>query len=103
MEFVDFISIPRVDNVVLTEKTKEKTKNCKIEGTLCISGHHLILSDRQKNNQQELWVIKISFLYNFIFIKLFLTLFLLNIFLKNQNNPLIDIKATINIRSRFTY
>lgn len=58
MEFVELISIPRVDNVVLTDKTKERTKQCKIEGTLCISGHHLILSDRQKGNEQELWVSK---------------------------------------------
>ncbi|XP_032452489.1 myotubularin-related protein 9 [Nasonia vitripennis] len=57
MEFGDLISIPRVDHVILTDKTKERTKSCKIEGTLCISGHHLILSDRQKNSQQELWLL----------------------------------------------
>lgn len=58
MEFVDLIAIPRVDNVVLTDKTIDKSKDWKIEGTLCISGHHLILSDRQKSDQQELWVSK---------------------------------------------
>jgi len=60
MEFVDLIAIPRVDNVLLTDKTKDKLKDWKIEGTLCISGHHLILSDRQKSDQQELWVCNIQ-------------------------------------------
>ncbi|KAL7296410.1 hypothetical protein TKK_0010422 [Trichogramma kaykai] len=57
MEFIDLITIPRVDNVVLINRTKERTKQYKIEGTLCISGHHLIISDRQKDNQQELWLL----------------------------------------------
>lgn len=64
MEFVDLIAIPRVDNVILTDKTKDKSKDWKIEGTLCISGHHLILSDRQKTDQQELWVIKTCFFFS---------------------------------------
>ena len=56
MAFVDYILISKVDNVILTEKCKEKSVTNKLEGTLCISSHHLILSSRQKDNLQELWV-----------------------------------------------
>lgn len=49
----DNILIPQVDNVVLIDKSDGSNKS--LDGTLCISGHHLILSSRQ-NDGQELWV-----------------------------------------------
>ncbi|KAG7205796.1 hypothetical protein KM043_007741 [Ampulex compressa] len=54
MEVVDFILIPKVDNVVLTDKSDGNNKS--LDGTLCISGHHLILSSRQDDGQ-ELWLL----------------------------------------------
>lgn len=50
MEFIELIKAPRVDNVIM-RRTLLKT----IEGTLCITGHHLILSSR-KQDAEELWV-----------------------------------------------
>lgn len=49
----DNILIPQVDNVVLIDKNDGNSRS--LDGTLCISGHHLILSSRQ-NDGQELWV-----------------------------------------------
>lgn len=49
----DNILIPQVDNVVLFDKSDGNNKS--MDGTLCISGHHLILSSRQDDGQ-ELWV-----------------------------------------------
>ncbi|XP_023289363.1 myotubularin-related protein 9 [Orussus abietinus] len=56
MEFADLILIPQVVNVVLTDKTDENNKNSRLEGTLCISGHHLILSSRQES-PKEIWLL----------------------------------------------
>lgn len=53
MEFVDLITVPKVDGVILTEKTNDKIPSQ--EGTLCLSGHHLLLSSRQ-DHREELWV-----------------------------------------------
>ncbi len=50
MEFVEFIKTPKVDSVVL-----HRPFYAPIEGTLCLTGHHLILSSR-KTNSEELWV-----------------------------------------------
>lgn len=83
MEFADLISIPRVDNVILIDKTKDKSKDYKIEGTLCISGHHLILSDRQKSDQQELWVLIII---KFCYVKLFNFFIFINMYFFTQNS-----------------
>lgn len=55
MEFVDLILVPKVDNVVLTDRSDQTDKNSSLEATLCITGHHLILSSRQAVSQ-ELWV-----------------------------------------------
>ena len=55
MEFADLILIPKVDNVILTDKSDENDKSSSLNGTLCISGHHLILSSRREV-PQELWV-----------------------------------------------
>ncbi|XP_060516883.1 myotubularin-related protein 9 [Cylas formicarius] len=51
MEFVDFITTPKLDGVILHTPFHEA-----IDGTLCITGHHLILSTR-KENIQELWLL----------------------------------------------
>lgn len=50
MEFVELIKAPKVDNVILRRPLFPR-----IEGTLCITGHHLILSSR-KGEAQEFWV-----------------------------------------------
>lgn len=50
MEFVEFIRTPKVDGVTLYRPNAEP-----VEGTLCITGHHLILSSRQ-NHKEEMWV-----------------------------------------------
>ena len=54
MEFADFIKTPKVDNVVLRRPFCST-----VEGTLSITGHHLILSSR-KDNKEELWVRKFT-------------------------------------------
>lgn len=51
MEFADLIKTPKLDGVFL----HTTTSNATVEGTLCITGHHLLLSARQENSQ-ELWV-----------------------------------------------
>jgi hypothetical protein len=50
MEFAEFIKVTRVDNVLLRRSFSEP-----MEGTLCITGHHLILSSR-RDDAQELFV-----------------------------------------------
>lgn len=50
MEFADFIKTPKMDGVFLHDHLHGT-----VEGTLCITGHHLLLSARQENSQ-ELWV-----------------------------------------------
>lgn len=54
MEFVEFIKTPKVDNVVL-----HRSNYPPCEGTLCLTGHHLILSSR-KTNSEELWLLHSS-------------------------------------------
>lgn len=51
MEFAEFIKKPMVNNVVLWKPFRKS-----VEGTLCITGHHLILSSR-KDNKEELWLL----------------------------------------------
>ncbi|XP_043918708.1 myotubularin-related protein 9 [Protopterus annectens] len=51
MEFVELIKTPRVDNVILHRPFLPT-----VEGTLCLTGHHLILSSRQ-DNTEELWLL----------------------------------------------
>ena len=50
MEFVEFIRTPKVDGVTL-----QLPHTGAVEGTLCVTGHHLILSSR-KDSTEELWV-----------------------------------------------
>lgn len=51
MEFAEFIKTPQVDNVVLYQPNQNP-----VEGTLCVTGHHLILSSRQ-DHKEELWLL----------------------------------------------
>ncbi|XP_018336659.1 myotubularin-related protein 9 [Agrilus planipennis] len=51
MEFADLIVAPNVDNVVF-----HGPFNTSVEATMCITGHHLILSPH-KEQYQELWLI----------------------------------------------
>lgn len=50
MEFTELIATPKLDGVILHSSFYEP-----VDGTLCISGHHLLLSSR-KEDVQELWV-----------------------------------------------
>lgn len=51
MEFAELISTPKLDGVILHTQNSEP-----VEGTLCITGHHLILSSRREG-VQELWLL----------------------------------------------
>ncbi|KAM9315667.1 myotubularin-related protein 9 [Gastrophryne carolinensis] len=51
MEFAELIKTPRVDKVVL-----HRPFHPAVGGTLCLTGHHLILSSRQ-DNSEELWLL----------------------------------------------
>nr|DBA25482.1 TPA: hypothetical protein GDO54_009862 [Pyxicephalus adspersus] len=51
MEFAELIKTPRVDKVVL-----HRPFHPPVGGTLCLTGHHLILSSRQ-DNSEELWLL----------------------------------------------
>ncbi|XP_072935715.1 myotubularin-related protein 9 [Epargyreus clarus] len=51
MEFIDLISINKLDGVILKYPRQEN-----VDGTVCITGHHLILSSR-KEGVRELWLL----------------------------------------------
>ncbi|XP_013114065.1 myotubularin-related protein 9 [Stomoxys calcitrans] len=51
MDFVELILTPKLDGVCLHDHT-----NAAIEGRLCITGHHLLLSSSRQENSQELWL-----------------------------------------------
>ena len=50
MEFAELILIPKLDGVVMHRPFQKP-----VDGTLCITGHHLIMSSR-KEGVEELWV-----------------------------------------------
>ncbi|NWW74648.1 MTMR9 protein, partial [Climacteris rufus] len=52
MEFAELIKTPRADNVVL-----HRPFHRSVEGTLCLTGHHLIFSSRRHDNSEELWLL----------------------------------------------
>ncbi|NWV28340.1 MTMR9 protein, partial [Origma solitaria] len=52
MEFAELIKTPRADNVVL-----HRPFHPAVEGTLCLTGHHLIFSSRRHDNAEELWLL----------------------------------------------
>lgn len=51
MEFADLILTPKLDGVIFHDHLHTAI----IDGTLCITGHHLIFSNRQ-DGEKELWV-----------------------------------------------
>ncbi|XP_064597583.1 myotubularin-related protein 9-like [Liolophura sinensis] len=55
MEFAEFIQTAKVDNVRLRTPFQAA-----VEGTLCITGHHLILSSREEDCAEELWLLHSS-------------------------------------------
>lgn len=57
MEFADLIPIPKLDGVTLSGACYKSP----VDGTLCMTGHHLILSSR-KQGVEELWVRKSKYL-----------------------------------------
>lgn len=61
MEFVELIKTPKLDGVLLYDH-----QNATVEGRLCITGHHLLLSARQENSQ-ELWVRYISKIAKYVY------------------------------------
>ncbi|XP_021246491.1 myotubularin-related protein 9 isoform X2 [Numida meleagris] len=52
MEFAELIKTPRADNAVL-----HRPFHPAVEGTLCLTGHHLIFSSRRQDNVEELWLL----------------------------------------------
>ncbi|ESN91759.1 hypothetical protein HELRODRAFT_108507 [Helobdella robusta] len=54
MEFMEYITTPKLDGVTLYQANQAP-----IEGTLCITAHHLILSSRQ-DFSEELWLLHSS-------------------------------------------
>ncbi|KAM6366716.1 myotubularin-related protein 9 isoform 3-T14 [Alca torda] len=52
MEFAELIKTPRADNVALHRPFYPA-----VEGTLCLTGHHLIFSSRRQDNAEELWLL----------------------------------------------
>jgi len=54
MEFADLIKTPKLDGVLLHDPSNAGASGATV-GTLCITGHHLLLSARQETSQ-ELWV-----------------------------------------------
>ncbi|XP_017049641.1 myotubularin-related protein 9 [Drosophila ficusphila] len=55
MEFADLIKTPKLDGVLLHDPSNAGASGATV-GTLCITGHHLLLSARQETSQ-ELWLL----------------------------------------------
>ncbi|XP_017122306.1 myotubularin-related protein 9 [Drosophila elegans] len=55
MEFADLIKTPKLDGVLLHDPSNVGALGATV-GTLCITGHHLLLSARQETSQ-ELWLL----------------------------------------------
>lgn len=47
MEFADFIKIPMVDNVTFVKRELSR-----VDGTLCVTGHHLMFSSRLRDSEE---------------------------------------------------
>ena len=58
MEFFDLIKTPKLDGVIMCDTLQNK-----IEGTLCITSHHLIISSRKTMEFNELVV---SMFFSFV-------------------------------------
>lgn len=60
MEFADLIKTPKLDRVVL-----QRSRLPQVDGTLCVTGHHLIFSSRKDKSEnaddgEELWLLHSS-------------------------------------------
>lgn len=73
MEFIELILINKLDGVILRYPHHDN-----VDGTVCITGHHLILSSR-KEGVRELWVIN----NRYILLKFILMTYLNYLFLYN--------------------
>lgn len=63
MDFMGLIEIPRVDNVRLEYQqfsemaSSNQLKNEVVEGSICLTSHHLIFSPKQPSEKnKEIWV-----------------------------------------------
>jgi hypothetical protein len=60
MEFMDWIEIPRVDNIKLTRQIFDTSQNQLttqvLDGTICLTSHHLIFSSKSNLKDEEIWV-----------------------------------------------
>lgn len=73
MDFMGLIEIPRVDNVRIeyqqfSENSSNQIKTESVEGSLCLTSHHLIFSPKNPADMKnkEIWVIHL-FLKSIIF------------------------------------
>jgi hypothetical protein len=62
MEFMDWIEIPRVDNIKLTRQIFDTIQNQLVtqtlDGAICLTSHHLIFSSKSNKKDEEIWVNK---------------------------------------------
>lgn len=93
----DNILIPQVDNVVLIDRS-DGINRC-MDGTLCISGHHLILSSRQDDGQ-ELWVgVYQLFDMYIVHIESILSFMIMIFFLQLMNRNIDVVEKKLNTQS----
>lgn len=74
MEFGDVILQPKIKNVTFIDKNDEGNRSCVLEGTLCITGHHLIMS-----STREIWVRVKKFKKKTHFLKLKICLYVFKV------------------------
>ena len=60
MEFMEWIEIPRVDNIKLTRQIFDSLQNQMLtqtlDGSLCLTSHHLLFSPKSSQKDEEIWV-----------------------------------------------
>jgi len=61
MDFMGLIEIPRVDNVRLeyqqfSENANNQIRTEIVEGSICLTSHHLIFSPKSTEKNKEIWV-----------------------------------------------
>ena len=61
MEFMDWIEIPRVDNVKFTRQTFDTIQNQLtsqiLDGSICLTSHHLLFTTKQNKKDEEIWIL----------------------------------------------
>ena len=61
MEFMDWIEIPRVDNVKFTRQIFDTIQNQLIsqtlDGSICLTSHHLLFTTKQNKKDEEIWIL----------------------------------------------